>query len=112
MAKFQDKLHIHIMSYKNREAEVACKEVLLVCEYHRFLAAFISEVERVLLVFGLVGYRENWTYEFPISLFLKLKDSFNDTNTLSYGTLSAEDNIGSEVQVTDFTSERELIKLI
>lgn len=112
VAKFQDKLHIHIMSYKNREAEVACKEVLLVCEYHRFLAAFISEVERVLLVFGLVGYRENWTYEFPISLFLKLKDSFNDTNTLSYGTLSAEDNIGSEVQVTDFTSERELIKLI
>lgn len=112
LSKVQDKLYMHIKNYKDREAEVACKEVSLVCEYHRFLADFISEVERVLSIFGLVGYRENWTYEFPISLFIKLKDSFNDINTLSYGTLFAEENMGSEVRVSDFTSERELLKMI
>ena len=112
VSKVQDELHIHIKTYLDGHTEAACEEVSLVCEYHRFLADFISEVERVLSVFGLVGYRENWTYEFPISLFLKLKDSSKDINTLSYGTLSAEDNVGSEVQVTDFTSERELLKLI
>lgn len=112
VSKFQDKLHINIKCYKNRKAEVACEEVLLVCEYRRFLADFILEMERVLSVFGLVGYRENWSYEFPMSLFLMLKDSSNGINTLSYVTLSAEDNVGSEVQVTDFTSEKELMKLI
>ena len=112
VSRFQDNLHIHIRTYKNREAKEACKEVLLVCEYHRFLTDFILEVERLLSVFGLIGYRENWTYEFPISLFLKLKDSFNDINTLSYRTLSAEDNVGEKVKVTDFISEIELMKSI
>lgn len=111
VSKVQDKLHIHIKTYKDRHTEVACKEVLLVCGYHKFLEDFIAEMERVLSVFGLLGYRVNWTYEFPISLFLKLKDSSKDINALSYGTLSAEDNVGSEVQVTDFARERELLKL-
>ena len=110
VSKEQDELHIHIKTYVDGYTEAAREEVLLVCEYHRFLADFISEMERVLSEFGIVGYRENWTYEFPISLFLKLKDSSKDINTLSYGTLSAEDNVGLEVQVTDFTSERELLK--
>ena len=109
LSKVQDKLHIHIKNYEDTHAEAAREEVLLVCEYHRFLADFIAEMERVLSVFGLVGYRENWTYEFPISLFLKLKDSSKDINTLLYRTLPAEDNVGLEVQVTDFTGERELL---
>lgn len=87
VSKVQDKLHIHIQTYKDRYKEVACKEVLLVCEYHKFLEDFIAEMERVLSVFGFWGYRVNWTYEFPISLFLKLKDSSKDINALLYGTL-------------------------
>ena len=51
------------------------------------------------------------THEPPVKIkgFLKLKDSSRDMNTLSYGTLSPEDNCGSEVQVTDYARERELL---
>ena len=109
LSKVQDKLHIHIETYEDSHTEEPYKEVLLVCEYHKFLEDFIAEMERVLSVFGLLGYRVNWSYEFPISVFLKLKDNSKVESTLSYGTLSAENNVGSEVQVTNFTSEWKLL---
>ena len=110
VSKVQDKLHIHIETYEDGYTKIPCKEVLLVCEYQKFLEDFITEMERVVSVFGFLGYRVNWTYEFPIALFLKLKDSSKDTHTLSYETLPAENNMGLEVQVTDFASERELLR--
>lgn len=104
-----DQLHIHIKTYEDEATKVADEEVTLVCDYRSFLAEFISEMERVLSIYGLVGYRENWTFEFPVSLYLKLKDIAGDKNNLSYRTLSAEDNCGCEVRVTDYTAEKDLL---
>lgn len=107
MSKVQDELRIHIKKYVDGDINEDYEEEILICEYHKFLSAFISEMERVLSTYGLIGYRDNWTYEFPVSLFLMLKDI--NMKTLSYKTLSSEDNCGDEVQVSDYIKERELL---
>lgn len=109
VSKEQDELRIHIETYKDSQSKSAHDEITLTCNYIMFLNSFLAELERVLESFGLVGYRENWTYEFPVSLYLKLKDIAGGKDKLDYKTLSSEDNCGTEVQVSDYDKEIELL---
>lgn len=47
-----------------------------------FLQDFLSEFNSVLNRFGLYGYRSEWGYEFPLSLFFQLADIYNDRSSL------------------------------
>lgn len=49
-------------------------DLTIQCSYDAFLKTWIDTSERILLDYGIVGYREMWVeYEFPLSTFLKLK---------------------------------------
>lgn len=110
VSKEQDELHINIKTYGDVLSKSVDEEINLTCDYYDFLNDFIKEMDRVLSCYGLIGYRENWTYEFPLSLYLKLKNICKSKNHMEYKTLSADDNCGTEVLVSNYSREIELLR--
>lgn len=90
--------------FAEREYERLCVRV----DKGRFLDDFLREMSGVLHKFGLSGYRKEWSYEFPLSLYLKLYDLHNG-NRIKTEQGSADDNIGQEYVRTDLDVEKLLI---
>lgn len=75
-----------------------------------FLTDFLREMERILVLYGLVGYRENWNYEFPLSLYLMLKNISKGKNKLAINKLKPEEHYGTEALASDFDKEIKLLR--
>ena len=69
----------------------------------------MQEQERVtdalLRRFGLLGYRLEWESEFPLSLYLKIRDIASGQCKLSVSALPEEENCGMVAQCSDFAAE-------
>ena len=70
-------------------------------------------MDAVLHRFGLLGCRMEWASEFPLSLFLKIKDIAAGKNALSRSVvIPPEQDFGAEAAGSDFAAECELIQTI
>jgi hypothetical protein len=68
-------------------------------------------MESVLQRYGLFGYRMEWESEFPLSLFLKIKDIASGRNNLRLSVvIPEEENAGIEVKGSDFSVECDILK--
>ena len=110
VCKKQDKLLIHIKNYESEYSDKVEKEIPLTFDFDDFLSEFVQEMDRVLRCYGLVGYRENWSYEFPVGLYLMLKNISKGKNSLVLDKLTAEQHLGTEATVSDLNKELELLR--
>lgn len=105
-----DSLHVVIKSYKDFES----KKLETVKEFHfdyfEFLNSFLEAMTCILKKYGLLGYRESWSYEFPVSLYLKLIDIYNSSNDMKFHIVSEKDNLGAEAVKTDIQLEMKILE--
>lgn len=106
------KLVINIKKYADEDMREYREEKTLEFNYYEFLEAFIIEMKGVLDKYGLLGYRDSWGEEFPISLYLKLVDISRRTNKIEFKTISQKDNMGFEARKTAIEMEVALINEI
>lgn len=97
-----------IATFESEHAEREKRHDIVRVDKDRFLDDFLSTMSDVLHKFGLLGYRKEWSYEFPLSLYLKLYDLHNG-NRIKTEQGSAKDNIGQEYVRTDLDVEKGLI---
>ncbi len=105
----QGVLDINIKTYACEQSRQIKAENTIKIDFVEFLAAFVVEMERVIKYYGLVGYRENWSYEFPLSLFFRLKNIVQGQNELVLGEKLAEEHFGTQAVVSDCVKEIELL---
>ena len=82
-----------------------CSQKIAVLNKDAFLRDFVSETDALLRRFGLLGYRLEWESEFPLSLYLKIRDIASGQCKLSVSALPEEENCGMEAQCSDFAAE-------
>lgn len=88
-----------------------CKtEKVLRIPIRSFLKDFLSEYNSVLNRFGLYGYRCEWGYEFPLSLFLQLSDIYNDSSEIVSTIGDDVENSGLKHKSVDFEKELSYLK--
>jgi hypothetical protein len=75
------------------------------CSYDSLLEVIIREVDSVIKKYGIVGYKENWDHEFPLSTFLKLKNYL--LNKKPYLLKEVRDDYG-EIKVSNVYNDIEL----
>lgn len=79
-----------------------------------FLHDFLSEMRRIINMFGLVGYRSEWGHEFPLSLYLQLWDVYQKGEHFITKEVIAEgsQNMRTNYQMTDFAKECDVISAL
>jgi len=98
-------IHIHVIEVGDNPSD---KTVVLNKDI--FLQDLVAEMESVLQRYGLFGYRTEWESEFPLSLFLKIKDIASGKNDLRLSVIiPGEDNNGIEVNGSDFSVECDIL---
>lgn len=110
ISREQDRLVINIKNYESRYSDKVKKEIRLTFNFYEFLAEFLQEMERVLRFYGLVGYRENWNFEFPVALYLMLKNICKGQNRLDISEIAADQHLGMDAKVSDLDKELELLR--
>lgn len=108
----KDKLFVNIKEYEDMDTREYRGEKTLEFNYYEFLEAFIIEMKEMLDKYGLLGYRDSWGEEFPISLYLKLVDISRKTNKIELKTISQKNNMGFEASKTDIGMEVTVINEI
>ena len=104
-----DNLIFRVTTYESSSRGKMTGASVITVNRDRFLKDFVSEMSDVLQRFGLFGYRREWNYEFPLSLFLQLKSYVSDREILEIQK-EGSDNCGGEYWSTDFNREREELK--
>ncbi|AZV42947.1 hypothetical protein [Peribacillus asahii] len=66
-------LHV-IVTNDGKEEDEDIVDIDTECPYDSLLEIIVLEVDSLIKKHGIVGYKENWDYEFPLSTFLKLKN--------------------------------------
>ena len=107
----QNKLFIDIKCYECAESDKVESEIHLTFDFYEFLSEFVQEMDRILKCYGLVGYRENWSYDFPIGLYLMLKNICKGKNRLAISEIDPDQHFGAEAAVSDFDKELELLMM-
>jgi len=76
-----------------------------------FLHDFLMEMKKIINMFGLIGYRTEWGYEFPLSLYMQLWDVFRKNKDLiiKEKVVDGPENLGVNYEMTDFVRECEII---
>lgn len=110
LRKDNEKLNINITAFEDFTKQRFIEESVLVYDNYEFLTIFIFEIQSMLRKYGLLGYRDSWWHEFPISLFLKLIDIKEKKNLLSMSQIDIEENLGLEAQRSNLNNEIELIR--
>ena len=103
-----DDLVFRVVAYESSIRKEKSEEIVIRVKRDDFLEDFLSEMSDVLRRFGLLGFRTEWSYEFPLSLFLSLKNAYDgrlDPVTWKDGS----DNMGREYRSTDFAKEKEMM---
>jgi hypothetical protein len=103
-------LVINIKSYESEYCDKVEREIHLTFDFYEFIVEFVQEMDRILERYGLVGYRENWSYEFPVGLYLMLKNICKGQNRLAISKLVAEQHFGTDATVSDLDKELELLR--
>ena len=107
-------LSVHVTVYEDDSPTAAVLEdQTAVFDKNLFLRDFTAEMDDVLQRFGLLGYRSEWDAEFPLSLYLKIRDLAAGQQTVSCDDeVPAADNMGVEAARSDFAAERRLLGTI
>ena len=104
-----DNLIFRVTTYESSSRGKMTGASVITVNRDRFLRDFVSEMSDVLQRFGLFGYRREWNYEFPLSLFLQLKSYVSDHEILEIQK-DGSDNCGRDYWSTDFNREMEELK--
>lgn len=107
-------ISVHVTNYEDDSPTAAViGNQTAVFDKNLFLRDFTAEMNDVLQRFGLLGYRSEWGAEFPMSLYLKIKDLAAGQQTISCDDeVPAADNMGEEAVCSDFAAERRMLDLI
>ncbi len=106
----QDNLIINIKNYESEYSDKVEHEITLTFDFDVFLAEFVQEMDRVLRFYGLVGYRENWSFEFPVGLYLMLKNICMGQSKLAISEITADQHFGTDATVSDLEKELDLLR--
>lgn len=109
MTLTENTLSIDIKHYNDMEGKEYREQSNYEFNYYEFLEAFIMTMKDMLNKYGLLGYRESWGYEFPISLLVKLLDISRKSGRIKLGEITKEDNLGLEASKTDIDVEVALV---
>ena len=109
-----ENLSVHVTVYENGSQTAAVLvDQTAVFDKNLFLRDFTAEMDDVLQRFGLLGYRSEWGSEFPVSLYLKIRDLAACQQTISCDDeVPAADNMGEEAVRSDFAAERRMLDTI
>ena len=104
----KDEIHIHVIEYEDDDI---LSDNTIVLKTSVFLHDFVKEMASVLQRYGFWGYRTEWDSEFPLSLFLKIKDIASGANNLSLSVIIPQaENNGIEAKGSDFSLECDILK--
>ena len=100
-----------VVEYESLEKKKKQGEVSIRVNRNSFLKDFLNEMDGVLNRYGLLGFRKEWEFEFPLSLYLCLKDYYlGQSNPIVKKEISDDwNNLGSEYQSTDFNLEKKMM---
>lgn len=76
------------------------------CPYDNLLELIILKVDSLIKEHGIVGYKENWDHEFPMSTFLILKNYLLNNKTYSLEEIGDE---YGEIKISDLSNDIELL---
>lgn len=108
-----DDLCFHVTTYEDGSMVKVLSQETVTLNKAVFLRDFTLEMDALLNRFGLLGYRMEWDSEFPLSLYLRIKDIAAGQNTAgAAGAVSPEDNWGTEACASDFRAERAILDSI
>ena len=96
---------IRIKQYQDFECTEYKEEKKFRFDYYEFLNSFNNTMKELLDKYGLLGYRESWGREFPLSLYLKLLDISKKRNIIKLEEISEENNFGLDANRTDIKAE-------
>ena len=86
---------------------VAQAAVTLTLDKDRLLRDLAEELGEVLARFGMYGYRSEWRHEFPLSLYLHIKDLAEGTDITALNKrISEQENMGIAADGSDFGKEK------
>ena len=89
---------------ERREQE---KSVSVTLDRDVFLRDIADAFGGALRRFGLYGYRTEWGYEFPLSIYLRLKDVLDGTDSTALTReISAKENMGLATKGSDIEKEK------
>lgn len=104
-------IRIRVTEYDFYESDNILSQKTVVLNINVFLHDFVTEMNSILQRYGLLGYRMEWDSEFPLSLFLKIKDIASGQNALSLSVIiPPEENEGIEANGSSFVMERNIMK--
>lgn len=86
------------------------QEITLTFDFYDFPDEFVWEMDLVLRCYGFVGYRENWSIDFPVGLYLRLKNIYKGHSKLAISEITAEQHFGADATVSDLNRELELLR--
>ncbi len=72
------------------------------CDYDEFLSEIIREMKALLKKYGVVGYKDNWGYDFPLTALIQL-NYYLKNKTLYPFTMIIEDY--SELSCSDLNND-------
>lgn len=95
--------------YINTDGDEISEEVCFRFDDKLFLNDFLAEMKALLKKYGLLGYKTEWEYEFPLSLLLKLADISDGNNRLKLSDVPSEENMGLDSVMSDFSAEADIL---
>lgn len=91
------------------EAKITTVKILI----DQFLCDFLFEMKRIIHMYGLIGYRLEWGYEFLLSLYLMLEDAYKKNQLVIKGKKAqGSENLGEDYVMTDFMKECDMISTL
>lgn len=105
MGTSNERLIFHAVTYESQKSDKEIENKTVQIETEIFLNDFIDEMQDILQRFGLYGFRYEWGYEFPLSLFLQLKDIRDKTQLLTLSEKDGSDNLDLEYCASSFECE-------
>ncbi|MFJ8247003.1 hypothetical protein [Peribacillus asahii] len=98
-------LHV-IVTYDGKEEDEDIVDINTECPYDSLLEVIILEVDSLIKKHGVVGYKENWDHEFPLSTFLKLKSYLLNKKPYSLEEIGDE---YSEIKTSQLHSDLDIL---
>ena len=105
MGTSNQRLIFHVVTYESQKSDKEIENKTVQIKTETFLNDLIDEMQDILQRFGLYGFRYEWGYEFPLSLFLQLKDIRDNTQLLTLSVKYGSDNLGLEYCASSFEGE-------
>lgn len=103
-----DVLMIDIRNYSDESRAELERKITLKYDYREFLGDFIRAMSGMIQKHGLFGYRNEWEFEFPIGLYLKLADVYEKSNIVTLTDLKPEENLGNEARISSLRNEMDI----